>query len=99
MFPAGGVPTAEGALLDALQAVRPDGSADHAIRIQAARAILSTPVVSPEAEQQARETRIYLPAPPREDDGMVGTPSAQLTDPFKPQDDEVHGIGVEAGVE
>ena len=60
IFPADGVPTAEGALLDALSAVKADGSPDHNVRVQAARAIMGSPVSSPEAQEQVRETTIYV---------------------------------------
>lgn len=57
------LPTAEETLVQALSATRPDGHPDFANRIAAARALLSTPVATPEAEESAREVlreRIYI---------------------------------------
>jgi hypothetical protein len=54
-------PTAEAVLTAALSATRPDGSPDWQNRIAAAKAILSTPVTSDEAQEQAsRVERIYV---------------------------------------
>ncbi len=61
----GDVDTPEAVLAAALTATKPSGEPDWSARIMAARALLSTPVASPDAEQAAqqvvRETRIYIP--------------------------------------
>jgi hypothetical protein len=76
LFPADGVPTAEGALLDALSATKGKGEPDHAIRIQAARAILGTPVAGDEAQAAAaRVERVYVT--PDDDEPQVAPPPTE----------------------
>lgn len=57
-------PTAEAVLVAALAATKPDGQPDWPARIAAAKALLATPVATPEGQEAAhamvRETRIYL---------------------------------------
>jgi hypothetical protein len=82
-------PDRRGALLDALAATKASGEPDHSIRIAAAKAILSTPVASADAQEEARRTeRIYLPSP----DDDEGTPRPTPNDP-----DEIRHRGEEAG--
>lgn len=68
--------TAESVLTAALSATKKDGTPDWNARIQAARAILATPVTDAEARAEAgRVTQIFIAPPPDEepedDDGGV----------------------------
>lgn len=66
--------TAEAVLTAALSATKRDGLPDWTARINAARAILSTEVASPEAHEAAnRVTQIFL-APPEDDPEDDGAP-------------------------
>jgi hypothetical protein len=66
LFPGDGVVTAESVLMEALTATSTTGRPLYGVRIAAARALLSSPVASKEAEAEARTTVIYMPEP--EDD-------------------------------
>lgn len=72
-------PSAEHVLTQALSAVKENGHPDWSSRIAAAKAIMSTPVASDEAQAEARETLVYLP-PPEDGDGARPNPR---TDPFE----------------
>jgi hypothetical protein len=73
-------PTLEAVLTEALSATKPGGEPDWASRIAAAKAILGTPVSSPEAQAGARRLeRVYIA--PGEDEG-IARPDAR-TDPFR----------------
>lgn len=71
-------PTAEAVLTTALSATKPNGQPDWANRITAARALLSAPVASGEAQEAARRVeRIYVSP----NDGGVARADPR-TDPF-----------------
>lgn len=68
-------PTAEAVLVHALSATRKDGTPDWTSRIQAARAILATPVTDADARAEAnRVTEIFLPPPPELDEAEDEAP-------------------------
>lgn len=76
-------PTAEAVLTQALSAVRKDGLPDWTARINAARAILATPVTDAEARAEAgRVTQIFIAPPDDEEDEVLDSADDGGVRPF-----------------
>jgi hypothetical protein len=93
-----GAPSAESVLVQALAATRPNGSPSWGDRIAAAKALLAAPAASADAQDRARRVeRVYLRPPGDDDDRVIGSAHAQVTDPFRPQAEGNGAAGTEAG--
>lgn len=84
------ISTPEGVLRAGLVAMR-GSRPDWSTRIAAAKALLGTPIATPEAQADARQVveRIYVSPDEDHDDG--GARPDPRTDPFRPQADEAAG--------